>query len=263
VAAALAQAQPAAARGDHAAVLRALEPVLAPDPRDGLDEPGFWPWPAMYADALVSAGRLAQADAFLRRHEELALARGRGSSIAMLARVRGRLEAAAGHPDAAEAAFRQALEHLERLGLPFPRALTELAYGQSLRRQGHRRAAADRLQAARERFADLRAQPYLERCDRELSACGLTPVKRHDVDPSQLTAQEAAVARLVAAGMSNRQVAAELFISVKTVQFHLTHIYSKLKVASRTELAARLRDDGDPDEHDAVTAGDRRTAGSG
>jgi len=58
-----------------------------------------------------------------------------------------------------------------------------------------------------------------------------------------LTAQELAVARLVAAGMSNRQVAAELFVSIKTVQFHLTHIYSKLRLGSRTELAAYLRDD--------------------
>jgi len=68
-------------------------------------------------------------------------------------------------------------------------------------------------------------------------------VKRQNVDPSALTAQELAVARLVAAGMSNRQVAAELFVSIKTVQFHLTHIYSKLRLSSRTELAASLRDD--------------------
>jgi DNA-binding CsgD family transcriptional regulator len=71
----------------------------------------------------------------------------------------------------------------------------------------------------------------------------LAPAKRHNFDPSALTAQELAVARLVAAGMSNRQVATELFISIKTVQFHLTHIYSKLRLGSRTELAAYLRED--------------------
>src|SRR5439155_4532645 len=90
----------------------------------------------------------------------------------------------------------------------------------------------------------LEARPYLDRCERELIACGLASAERRSFDPTRLTAQELAVARLVADGMSNRQVAAELFVSIKTVQFHLTHIYSKLGVSSRTELAARLRDDG-------------------
>ena len=66
------------------------------------------------------------------------------------------------------------------------------------------------------------------------------------VDPSRLTAQELAVARLVAVGMSNRQVASELFISIKTVQFHLTHVYAKLGVSSRAELAAQFRDVASP-----------------
>jgi DNA-binding CsgD family transcriptional regulator len=243
VAGSLGRAQLAAAQGDPEAVLRALEPVVAIGPRDGLDEPGFWPWQDLYADALVSTGRLEEAAKFLMPHEELAAARGRRSSIAMLARVRGRLEAAAGRPEAAETAFQRALEEVEHVPLPFCRALIELAHGEVLRRQGHRRAAADQLQAAHDRFAELRAEPYLERCDRELRVCGLSPSKRHDFDPSALTAQELAVARLVAAGMSNRQVAAELFISIKTVQFHLTHIYSKLNLTSRTELAAHLRND--------------------
>jgi DNA-binding CsgD family transcriptional regulator/tetratricopeptide (TPR) repeat protein len=246
VAGSLGRAQVAAAQGDPEAVLRALEPVMAIEPRDGLDEPGFWPWQDLYADALVSTGRLKDAAEFLTPHEELASARGRRSSVAMLARVRGRLEAAAGRPEAAEAAFQRALEEVQHVPVPFCRAMIELAHGQVLRRQGHRRAAAEELQAAHGRFAELRAGPYLERCERELSACGLTPSKRHDFDPSALTAQELAVARLVAAGMSNRQVAAELFVSIKTVQFHLTHIYSKLHLGSRTELAAYLREDVQP-----------------
>ena len=77
--------------------------------------------------------------------------------------------------------------------------------------------------------------------DAKLRGCGLTPAKRSDPDPTMLTPQEQAVARLVAVGMSNRQVAGELFISVKTVQFHLTHIYTKLGVSSRAELAAQYR----------------------
>jgi DNA-binding CsgD family transcriptional regulator len=238
----LARAQVPAAKGDHEAVLRALEPVVAMTDRQGVDEPGFWPWQDLYGDALVSAGRLADAEAFLAPHEELAAARGRGSMIAGLARVRGRLEAAHGRLPAAEAAFRRALVELEPLALPFQHALVELAYGQVLRRAGQRRAAAERLSGARERLVALRARPYLERCERELAASGLAPAKRSTFDPSRLTAQELAVARLVAVGMSNRQVASELFVSIKTVQFHLTHIYAKLGVGSRAELAAQFRD---------------------
>ena len=162
--------------------------------------------------------------------------------VARLARVRGRLEAARGQLAEAEQAFECALAALEAQPLPFQRAQVELAYGQTLRRSGQRRAAAAQLQAARDRFSELRAAPYLERCERELRGCGLAPAKRSEFDPAKLTAQEQAVARLVAVGMSNRQVAAELFVSVKTVQFHLTHIYAKLGIGSRSELAAQFRE---------------------
>jgi DNA-binding CsgD family transcriptional regulator len=241
-AAGLARAELAAARGNHDGVLRALEPLLEITPRDGIDEPGFWPWQALYGDALVSAGRLEQAEAFLAPHERLATQRDRRSMVARLAGVRGRLEAAHGNTHAAEQAFQRGLELTQHLPSPFQRALLELAYGQTLRRAGQRRAAAAHLHAAHERLTTLGARPYLERCERELNACGLSPAKRHHFDPSKLTAQELAVARLVAAGMSNRQVAAELFISIKTVQYHLTHIYAKLGIRSRAELAANLRD---------------------
>jgi DNA-binding CsgD family transcriptional regulator len=211
---------------------------------------------------LVSAGRWGEADAFLVPHEELAAARGRGSMVARLARVRGRLEAARGRAVEAEAAFGRAVGESERSGLPFQRALVELAHGQVLRRAGQRRAAAERLSAARERLAALRARPYLERCEQELAACGLAPAKRSAFDPSRLTAQELAVARLVAVGMSNRQVASELFISIKTVQFHLTYIYAKLGVGSRAELAAQFREAGpsDPDDGGVAPAARERTA---
>jgi DNA-binding CsgD family transcriptional regulator len=184
---------------------------------------------------------LGEAEGFLVPHEELAAARGRGSMVARLARVRGRLEAARGRLPAAEAAFGRAAGALEGVTAPFQWGLLEFVHGQVLRRVGQRRAAAERLSAARERFAGLRARPYLERCEQELAACGLAPAKRSAFDPSRLTAQELAVARLVAVGMSNRQVASELFISIKTVQFHLTHIYAKLGVSSRAELAAQFR----------------------
>ncbi len=244
-----------AARGDHEGVLRALAPVVGLVERAGVDEPGFWLWQDLYGEALVGVGRLGEAEAFLGPHEELAAVRGRGSMIARLARVRGRLEAARGRLSAAEAAFGRAAGVLEGVGSPFQWALLDLAWGQVLRRAGQRRAAAERLSAARERLVGLGARPYVERCEQELAACGLAPAKRSAFDPSRLTAQELAVARLVAVGMSNRQVASELFISIKTVQFHLTHIYAKLGVGSRAELAARFRDSETTDDPGESRAG--------
>jgi DNA-binding NarL/FixJ family response regulator len=163
-------------------------------------------------------------------------------AAARLAEVHERLAAAQGNITAAQSAFQRGLAEIERLPLSYERALLELAYGQVLRRAGQRRAAASQLQAARERLSTLNARPDLERCDRELAACGLAPAKRSEFDPRRLTPQESAVAGLVATGVSNREVATELFVSIKTVQFHLTHIYAKLGINSRCELAAQFRD---------------------
>jgi DNA-binding CsgD family transcriptional regulator len=240
VSAALGQAEVAAARGEHPEVLRALEP-LARKRWAEVAGSDLWPWPELYLDALVSVGELAEADELLARYEALAAAQHNPAMLARLGRPRGRLLAARGQLQDAKPAFERALTALGELGMPFHQAQVELTYGQALRRAGQRRAAATQLQAAQSRFRDLRAFPYLQRCDRELLGCGLTPAKRRDPDPTMLTPQEQAVARLVAVGMSNRQVAGELFISVKTVQFHLTHIYTKLGVGSRAELAAQYR----------------------
>ena len=244
IGAASARAHLAAARGDADAVVRSLAPLVNVRPREALEEPGFWQWRDMYADALVSVGQLDAAEAFLRPREVLAEERERTVEVARLARVRGRLESARGNVREAEAAFQHGLDRLGERPLPFERALIEFAYGQTLRRHGKRRIAAAQLQAAADRLAILDARPYLERCERELVACGLASADRRTLDPTRLTAQELAVARLVGNGLSNRQVAAELFVSIKTVQFHLTHIYSKLGIGSRSELAARLHDNG-------------------
>jgi DNA-binding CsgD family transcriptional regulator len=241
VAAARARAHVGAARGEHEDVLRSLKPFVL-RARAEIVEPGLWPCPDLYIDALVSVGKLAEADELLGSFELLAAARGHTAMLARLARPRGRLLAARGQLTDAEHTFKRALTTLGELSMPFQQAQVELTYGQALRRAGRRRAAATKLQAAGDRFRELRATPYLRHCEREMSGCGLTPAKRGDVDPHRLTPQEQAVTRLVALGMSNRQVAAELFVSVKTVQFHLTHIYTKLGVGSRAELAAQYRE---------------------
>ncbi|MDN3295810.1 AAA family ATPase [Streptomyces ficellus] len=236
----LARAQVAEARGDYERVVEALAPVVQLRSREGIDEPGFWPWQDLYANALVMTGRIDEANAFLSPYESLAARRGHRSTLARLGLVRGRVTGAQGDIEAAREHFDRALAHLEGLPLPYDRAGVNFAYGQTLRRAGKRREADTVLKNARDAYVTLGARTYVERCERELKAGGLQ-TGRAASDLPRLTAQEEAVARLVAAGASNKQTALELFISVKTVQYHLTHIYSKLGIRSRSELAARFR----------------------
>ncbi len=240
VALGMAMARIGDARGDPAAVVAALAPVHAFAGRDAAHEPGFWPWQDLYADALVGVGRVDEADTFLVPHEELAQRRGRRSAIARLARARARVEAAAGRPERAQEAFTAAMAATEDIGLPFERARIELAAGAFLRRAGQRRRAAELLTAAEQRFRALGAAPYAERCAKEMAASGLKPTARHGRDRAELTAQELVVARLAAEGRSNREVADELVVSIKTVEYHLRNAFQKLGVTSRRQLPERL-----------------------
>ena len=86
----------------------------------------------------------------------------------------------------------------------------------------------------------LGARPYLETSDRELAACGRRHTPRGQTTEPGLTSQEFAVARLATKGLSNKQIARELVISTKTVEYHLSHVYAKLHVSSRVQLARRL-----------------------
>lgn len=234
----LARAAVAEARADYAAVLRILMPLTEEWARGDVSEPGFWPWPDVFANALVVEGRLDEADAFLRAHEERVRLRGHRSAGARLAYARGRLLGARGDLDAARASFDSAVAALADLPLVYDRARVQFAYGQTLRRAGKRREADVVISAARDAYLALGANTYVARCERELKAGGMRAVLK-DRPHDALTPQEDAVASLVATGMTNREVAAELFLSVKTVQFHLTRVYAKLGIRSRAELAAR------------------------
>ena len=123
--------------------------------------------------------------------------------------------------------------------MPYERARVDFAHGVTLRRVGRRRDAAALLTTARQSFAALGAQVYVERCDRELKT-GRPAPRAAEPGTENLTEQERTVATLVATGLTNKEVAASMLLSVKTVQFHLTRIYAKLGVRSRSELAARF-----------------------
>lgn len=235
---ALASAQIAEAEADYAKVLHHTQALIAMAPGTSLQEPGYWPWPDMVANALVLVGRPEEADRFLGPHEQRARVRGHRSAQARLGYARGRWHGALGDIRAATRAFEESLDLLGGLPLRYDIARVTFAYGQTLRRAGKRRQADEVIGTAREIYLALGAHTYVARCDRELKAGGLHLQRGDGVE---LTPQEEAVTALVAQGLSNREVAAELFVSTKTVQYHLTRVYAKLGVRSRAELAASRR----------------------
>ena len=237
---AMARARIGEARGRPNDVLVALDPVRSFPDRDAVDEPGFWPWPDLYADALVAVGRVEEADRFLRPHEKRADERGRVTSQARLARARGAVEVAAGRGEAARAAFERALDLIGQVPAPFETARIELAAGRGLRRFGQRRRAVELLLSARARFVGLGAAPFAGHCDAELADAGLAGAAAPGPARFGMTSQEQVVARLAAEGLSNRAIAADLVVSVKTVEYHLRNVFAKLGVTSRRQLADRL-----------------------
>jgi DNA-binding CsgD family transcriptional regulator len=239
----LARARLAHAHSDDAQVAAALAGFieLAELAREDIPEPSWLPWRALYAEALAHLGRPEDADAVLVVLEEGAAARGHRSALLMASRVRGAIEVARGRTAGGEAAYQRGLELAADLPVPFERGLLELDYGSFLRRGGQRGAAVDLLERARERFASLGAEPYLVRCERELAGCGRTLSRRSQGAAEALTPQELTVARLAAGGLSNREVAGELVLSVKTIEYHLGNVYAKLGLRSRGQLAGALR----------------------
>ncbi|MGY1704379.1 ATP-binding protein [Geodermatophilus sp. SYSU D00697] len=189
-------------------------------------------------DRIEAAVRAERPDAARQWVEELAsFAEGTGADWAAGLAAHGRAVLADG--EEADAHFRTALAAAERsLRVP-ARARTQLAYGRFLRRSRRRVDARPHLRAALATFEDLRAAPWAEQARHELRASGETARRRDgDVAATELTAQELQVTRLVRQGSSNRDVAAQLFLSPRTVDFHLRNVFAKLGVTSRTELAA-------------------------
>ncbi|NJP90641.1 AAA family ATPase [Nonomuraea sp. FMUSA5-5] len=242
VSTAAAEALVATARGDHDGVVAVLTPLT----RTNLpDEPVVVLWRTLLADALVNAGRPEEAEEVLVPCELLALDRERRSVLAAAARARAGLHAARHEPGEAETCYQVALEHTAKTETPFEEARIQLAYGTFLRRRGRRSAAAEQLEAAQLTLSRLGALPYLEQCDLELAASGRAVLRPQDTARLGLTPQEHTVAVLISRGLTNRQAARKLVLSVKTVEYHLSHIYTKLGITSRTALIGKLSDLGE------------------
>jgi DNA-binding CsgD family transcriptional regulator len=140
-------------------------------------------------------------------------------------------------PDEAREHYEESLRQHEAGRRPFERARTELGYGELLRRGGRRVDARAHLRRALTTFDDLSARPWTERARQELRASGESIRRQGPNALPKLTGQELQVAKLVTQGLSNRDVAAQLFISPRTVDFHLRNVFTKLGISSRGQLA--------------------------
>ena len=228
----------ALAADDPAGMLAALEPVLRPEVLALADDVGSLAPRVLHVEALLRSGDTVgggHGAGRARRPPRRAHPRRRALDAA---RLRGLLAEAAGRPDAARAALEHGLALAETVRAPLAVARPETEYGRLLLAVGERRAGVDALRAARDRLRGLDAAPFLARTERLLHDAGLTPAPGEEA--LGLTAHEEAVVALVVSGRSNREVGRELFVTPRTVAYHLSNVYAKLGVASRRELRDRL-----------------------
>jgi DNA-binding CsgD family transcriptional regulator len=211
--------------------------AMSAEREHGVEEPAIlWSFP-YEIEAAIALGRLDEAEALLDWIEPHADRLDREWALACIARGRGLLAAARGDEAGAVAAFELALQQHERVQhRRFELARTLLAQGETLRRFKKRRAAREAIEAARALFDELGARLWSAKAGRELAR--VAGRRRSE----GLTETERRVASLVAIGKSNKEVASELFMTARTVESHLTRIYEKVGVRSRTELAHRLPD---------------------
>jgi DNA-binding CsgD family transcriptional regulator len=154
--------------------------------------------------------------------------------------IEARSRALLGEGERAEAHFRSALEHLDRTRMRAELARTRLLYGEWLRREGRRLDAREQLRAAHETFTAMGTEAFGNRAERELLGTGEQARKRTDEARADLTAQEAQIAGFARDGLSNAEIGARLFLSARTVEWHLRKVFSKLGISSRRQLQAAL-----------------------
>jgi DNA-binding CsgD family transcriptional regulator len=192
---------------------------------------------AELVDGYLKLGRTADAQQVAAEFTVAATAKGQPWPLARALRCQGMLATDTGF--AAE--FERAVALHEHTPDVFEAARTRLAYGERLRRTRNRVLAREQLRAAADTFEALDARPWADRARAELAATGETRLPRDASTSDGLTPQELQIALLLAGGKTTRETAAALFLSPKTVEYHLRHIYQRLGIHSRDELAQRLQ----------------------
>ncbi|MDF2582117.1 MAG: regulatory protein LuxR [Mycobacterium sp.] len=196
-----------------------------------------WALPEL-VEAATRTGNTAIAEAALDRLADMTTPSGTDWGLAVEARSRALLSDGA----VAEVLYRDAVRLSERAGLRPDLARSHLLYGEWLRRQRRRIDARAQLRHALDLFDDLGMSAFAERARRELAATGEKARRRKLPASTELTAQEAQIARLAREGLSNPEIGARLFISARTVQYHLAKVFTKLGIRSRSQLDAALTD---------------------
>ncbi len=223
-------------RSGHAiAPLRAVERVLD---ETATIEPAVVPSAPDLVEALAREGRADDARAVLAVHAERAERSGRSWAHATAQRGAGILA----DPGDVDRCFSAAMRAHECLPMPFELARTQLCYGERLRRERRPTDGRRELRRALDTFESLGAAPWAERAAAELRATGETARSRTAPPTAELTPQELRVALTVAEGSTNKEAAAALFLSPKTVEYHLGAVYRKLGLRSRAELARMFAD---------------------
>jgi DNA-binding CsgD family transcriptional regulator/tetratricopeptide (TPR) repeat protein len=208
------------------------------------DDIGVLGWSlAELVEAAVRSGQPARASDALQRLSETTRASGTDWALGTEARSRALLS----EGETAENYYREAIERLGRTRMRPAVARAHLLYGEWLRRENRRRDARAELRTAHGLFTTMGIEAFAERARRELLATGETVRKRTVETVSELTAQEAHIARLAVDGRTNSEIGAQLFLSTRTVEWHLSKVYTKLGVGSRRELRRALASLGQVD----------------
>jgi len=204
--------------------------------REGVEDPGAFPVAGDLAEALAEAGRPTEATEVIGRLAGLAAAQDHPWGLATADRAKAVVALAGGYDEAAAAQLAGAAAAYRALGLGWDAARALLVLGRAQRRAKKRAAARDSLQAARDGFEQLGCPGWAAAAAAELDRIS----GRRAAAAGALTPGERRVAELVAAGLSNKQVAGQLYLSVNTVQARLSQVYAKLGVGSRAQLARHL-----------------------
>ena len=206
---------------------------------------GLGPPVLLLAELIEAAARSGEAERATGPLAQLAeIARAAGTDWAL--GTHARAAAMLAEEEAAERLYRQAIERLSHVKTRATLARTHLLYGEWLRRQHRRVDAREQLRVAHAMLSDMGMEAFAERARRELLATGETVRKRTVETLDELTPQEVQVARLAAGGHTNPEIGAQLFLSPRTVEWHLTKVFGKLGIGSRKQLRSALSDVGQP-----------------